>query len=350
MIPPSDASKDSLPSGDDTKAVGESFAARAIRPGKKPTIYDLARLAGVSPGTVSRVLNNRDRVKSETREHVLKVAKELNMKPQATVRIREVAILSDPTYQDRIEGYAGTMTAHLSFALTRREIGVLLPANPMEELPGMFLDGIIVVTQDKMLRELVTDLEKRMPVVHTDKFDAEPDEYVVCSDHFASGYLAARHIIESGRRTPAFYGVDYLPFAERLAGFKKAFAEADIPVDERFTSLYGPDVSHASVISRMIRAGADAIYAPGASYQALECLHILSYVMGLKVPQDIALIGGENEGVSALISPPLTTIEEPIREMAEQAADMVDRLTSGQRVPNRHVMLPVRLIERDSVR
>ena len=71
--------------------------------------------------------------------------------------------------------------------------------------------------------------------------------------------------------------------------------------------------------------------------------------MGVKVPQEIALIGGENEGVSGLLHPPLTTIEEPLHEMAERVAEMIDRLTASERVAPRHVTLPVRLIERDSV-
>lgn len=343
---PKSGSKPGLP------ASGGQVMPRSVatpRPAKRPTIYDLARIAGVSPGTVSRVLNNRDKVKAETRDRVLRAATELNLKPQASVRFREVAVLSDPTYQDRIEGYAATLTAHLSFALSRRNIGVLFPSNPFEELPGKFLDGIVVVTQDKALKALMLDMESRMPVVHMDKFPAEPREYVVCSDHFASGYIAARHFIESGRRKPAFLGGDYAPFAERLKGFKKALTEANIPIDERCASLFGPEINHVSVVTRMVRAGADAIYAPGSSYQALECLHILVYVMGLKIPQEIALIGGENEGVSSLLNPPLTTIEEPLREMAEQAAAMLDRLTAGERVAPKQIMLPVRLIERDSV-
>ena len=322
----------------------------ALPGGKRATIYDLARIAKVSPGTVSRVLNNRDRVKAETRERVLRAATELNLKPQASVRLRTVAILSEPTYPDRVEGYATTLTAHLSFAFARRNIGVLLPLNPFEELPNKFLDGIVVVTEDKVLRGLVADLEKRMPAVLLDKFPAEPDEYVVCSDHYNAGYLAARHFIERGKVRPAFFGADYAPFAERLKGFKKALVEADLPADDQCTSLFGPENNHVSVVTRIVRSQADAIYAPGSSFQALECLHILAYVMGLKVPGDISLIGGENEGISSLLNPPLTTIEEPLREMAEQAAAMLDRLTSGEDISERQLLLPVRLIERNSVR
>jgi LacI family transcriptional regulator len=316
---------------------------------KRPTIYDLARLAKVSPGTVSRVLNNRDRVKTETREAVLRAASELNLKPQASVRNREVAILSEPTYPDRFGGYAGTLTAHLSFAFSRRNIGVLLPLNPLVELPTKFIDGIVVVTEAKALRELVVELEKRMPVVHIDKFLIAREEYVVCSDHYAAGYMAARHFIDRGKRKLAFVGGDYAAFAERLKGFKKALAEADLPIDDQRASLFGPESNLMSVVSRVVRAGADSIYAPGSSFEAMECLHILSYVMGLKIPQDISLIGGENERVSALLNPPLTTIEEPLREMAEQAANMLDNLTTGIRVTERRLVLPIRLVERNSV-
>jgi LacI family transcriptional regulator len=331
------------------KGAGAKEAVGAPGGERRPTIYDLARLAAVSPGTVSRVLNNRDKVKPETRERVLQAAKELNLKPQASVRFREVAIISEPSYPDRVEGYAATLTAHLSFAFSRRNIGVLMPNNPFEALPGMFLDGVIVVTEDRALRDLVVSLEKRMPVVHMDRFPPGPTENVVSSDHFGAGYMAARYFIERGRRKLAFFGGDYTPFAERLKGFKQALTEAKLPIDDRSVSLFGPEMNHASVVTRIARAGVDAIYAPGSSFQAMECLHILTYVMGLKVPQDISLIGGENDGVSTLLNPPLTTIEEPLRDMAEKAAEMLDRLTSGESLPERHLMLPVRLIERSSV-
>ena len=303
----------------------------------------------MSPGTVSRVLNNRDRVKTETREAVLRAAAALNLKPQASVRNREVAILSEPTYPDRFGGYAGILAAHLSFAFSRRNIGVLLPQDPLAELPTKFIDGIVVVTEAEALRELVVKLEKRMPVVHLDKFLMARDEYVICSDHYAAGYLAARHFIEHGKKRLALVGREYLAGAERLKGFKKAMAEANLPVDEQRCSLHGTESNLMSIVSRVVRAGADSVYVPGSSFEALEVLHILGYVMGLKVPQDISIIGGENDRVSSLLNPPLTTIKEPLREMAEQAAAMLDRLSMGERVPERRVILPVQLVDRNSV-
>lgn len=316
---------------------------------KRATIYDLARVAGVSAGTVSRVLNNRDKVKDETRERVLRAAKELNLKPQVSVRSRQIAILTEPGYTDRVEGYAATLAAHLAFEFSRRNIGVFMPSNPIEQLPGMFLDGVVAVTADVPLQQMLGELEARLPVVYMDKFDCTPREYAVCSDHFNSGYLAARHFIERGKRRLAFFGGNYRAFAERLAGFRKAMEDAGVPIDDRLVSLFGPESSHLAVLTRIVRAEADAIYAPGSSFQAMECLHMLTYTMRVKVPQEISLIGGENEGISILQTPPLTTIAEPLREMAEKAVDIVDTLTSGGAVKERRVTLPVRLIERDSV-
>jgi len=332
------------------KAVGMPVhAATAPRPGKKPTIYDLARLAGVSPGTVSRVLNNRDKVKPETRELVLRTAKELNLKPQVSVRARQVAILSEPTFTDRIEGYAATLTAHLSFAFSRRNIGVILPSNPLEQLPGAFLDGVIAVTFDKDLTAMLAELEQRLPIVYMDKFDCSPQQYAVCSDHYTSGYLAAKHFLERGRRKLAFMGGDAAPVRERLRGYTKAIEESGLSVDERLLKPIDAGTTHPAAVARLVKGGADAIFAPGTSFQAMECLHILSYVMGVKVPQDVALIGGENEGVSCLQNPPLTAIEDPLREMAEQAVEMMDTLTTSGKVAKRRLTMPVRLIPRDSV-
>lgn len=319
------------------------------KPNKKPTIYDLARLADVSPGTVSRVLNNRDKVKPETRERILRAAKELNLKPQVAVRTRQVAILSEPTFTDRIEGYAAALTAHLAFAFSRRGIGVVLPSNPFEQLPGAFLDGIVAVTFDTDLRSTLADLETRLPVVYMDKFDLEAKQYAVCSDHFNSGYLAARHFLARGKRRLAFFGPDLPPYQERLKGFKKALAEAKVQGDDRLLQLMPPGANHSSFITRLVRAGTDSIYAPGTSFQAMECLHVLTYVMGLKVPQDVSLIGGENEGISHLQNPPLTTVEEPLKDMAEQAAAMMEQIIASEKLTTRQTIMPVRLIERDSV-
>jgi LacI family transcriptional regulator len=188
-----------------------------------------------------------------------------------------------------------------------------------------------------------------MPVVYMDRFELAEGHSTVCSDHYNAGYLAARHFLARGRRRLAFLGADVAPFRERMRGYRKAMEEAAVQPDERLLMLVGREASNLSVITRIVRAGADCIFAPGSSFQAIECLHVLSYVMGIKVPEQISLIGGENEGISALQNPPLTTIQEPLKEMAEKAVMMIERITAGDRSARKNLILPVRLIERDSV-
>jgi len=320
----------------------------ALEAGKRVTIYDLADHTGFSPGTVSRVLNNRENVKPETRRLILKAARELDIKPQVSVRSRQVAILSEPTFTDRIEGYAATLTAHLAFALSKRNIGLALPSDPFEQLPGMFLDGIIAVTFDEKMASFLEKLEAKHPVVYMDRFEATANHYRVCSDHYHSGRLAARHFLARGRKRLAYFGGEGPAFAQRLQGFRDALVEAKAPVDERLL-VQAPGGAHQEYVTRLVRAGADAIFVPGTSFQSMECLHLISYVMGLRVPEDVSIIGGENEGISSLTCPPLTTIEEPLKDMAERAVEMIDALTAGRSVEKPVEILPVRLIERDSV-
>lgn len=315
---------------------------------KKVTIYDLARHTGFSPGTVSRVLNNRDKVKPETRERILNAAKELDLKPQVSVRTRQVAILSEPTFTDRIEGYAATLTAHLSFAFSRRNIGVMLPSDPLDQLSGLFLDGVVAVTYNAQMLSFLKEIEKRLPVVYMDKFEVTANQYRVYSDHYNSGYLAAKHFLARGKRKLAYFGGEGPGFVERLRGYKAAMEEENVLVNDRLMVMAGPN-THSAVVTRLVRDGADSIYVPGASLQAMECIHLLTYVMGLQVPRDISIIGGENEGISELLNPPLTTIAEPLREMADAAVEILDRLTSGRIEDTHSVLLPVKLIERNSV-
>ena len=315
---------------------------------KKVTIYDLARHTGYSPGTVSRVLNNRDKVKPETREKILNAARELDLKPQVAVRARQVAIISEPTFTDRIEGYAAIMTAHLAFAFSRRGIGVVLPSDPVDQLPGLFLDGIVAVTLDSNLMELMTRMEGRLPVVYMDRFDLPPGKLRVCSDHYHSGWVAAEHFLARGKKNPAFFGGEGQAFSERLRGFREALLHHGVTPDEKFLVQAAPG-THQAVITRLVRSGADAIFVPGTSFQAMECLHLLTYVMGLRLPEDVSIIGGENEGISEIQCPPLTTIGEPLKEMAEKAVDMMDRVTGGGVLEESSALLPVRLIERNSV-
>lgn len=320
----------------------------AERKSKAVTIYDLAEAVGMSPGTVSRVMNNQARVKYATRLRILEGAQRVGYKPQAAVRRPEVAIITEPKHADRFAGYAATLTAHLSYCLTKRGMDILLPENPIEELPRCFIDGIVAISHEASTRKILEDVEKRIPTVYLDCFDATKDQYVVCSDHENSGYLAARHFFERGRKRLAFLSVDQLPARIRFDGYRRAMEEAKLPVDEDLVVFYEKDESMYLGLTQIVRRGADAIYVPGVSMEALEALHIMTYVLKVRVPEQIALIGGENDSISPFLIPPLTSIEESLGAMADAAVTMLYRLSNAETIEPRHQIVPVRLLKRVS--
>lgn len=316
---------------------------------KRSTIYDLAELAGVSPGTVSRVLNNRDKVKSGTRAKILKLAHEIGLKPRSSVRNRKIAVITEPHYTDRFYGYSNVLTSHVAFALSAEDVSMLLPFDPASQLPDSFIDGIIAITYDSETAAVLRKMEKKVPVVYLDNFEADDKQYVVCSDHYDSGRKAARCFIEHGLSRPAFIGGKDAPFQERLKGYQSEIQSAGLPLaDKLYVSMALGDSLYMAV-NRVVKNGADSLFVPGVSMQAVEALHVLANVMGLSIPKDISLIGGENKGISLFLHPPLTTLNEPLSDMAKEAVRMVLTLADGGAVQKRRAMFPVELIERDSV-
>ncbi len=317
---------------------------------KRPTIYDLAKLADVSPGTVSRVLNNKDKVNPKTRAKILGLAHEIGLKPRATARSKEVAVITEPHFTDRFRGYTSVLTSHVAFALSEQNVGMLLPSDPLAQLPGYFIDGVIAITYEPEIQAMLKEVEKKIPVIYLDNFEATSKKYVVRSDHYQSGYKAAQYFIERGMKKLAFLSGDTVPARVRLKGYTDAIKEAGFSIDNKLQILMKDDESIYMVVNRVVKNGADALYTPGTSMQGIEALHVLGNVMSLDVPGDISLIGGENTGISAFQHPPMTTMSEPLEEMAKAAVDMVLALSEKQPIKERTLTFPVELIERDSVR
>lgn len=312
------------------------------------SIYEVAAHIGVSPGTVSRVINNRDRVKKSTRERVLAAAKELGFAPQAAVRRPEIAIITEEDFLDRITGYSASLTQHLGFELARREMSVQLPVAALDSLHTAYINGIIVVSHGPHVEEAIAQLEKRLPVVHIDLFEKAEGRYAVNSDHEQAGYLTAQHFVACGRKRPAFFAYDGPPNRARLRGFKRALEEAGQAMDENLFLNVPKGEPFYVALNSLVRMQADAVYVPGSSMEAVEALHLLHYVLKQEIPRDIAVIGGENDKLSSLLIPPLTTIEEPLGRLAVEAVEMLQTLMDGKTPPRAQVTLPVKLIRRAS--
>jgi len=172
---------------------------------------------------------------------------------------------------------------------------------------------------------------------------------VICSDHWDSGYKAAKCFLEHGLKRLGYIGGESAPFRERFNGYAKAIKEFGLEPQKRLMALIPPSESLYNVINRLVKNKVEAIYVPGCSMQVIEALHVLTNVIGLKVPEDISIIGGESEGVSVFQSPPLTCLNEPLNQMADAAVRTVLSLAEGNKKLEPKTVFPVELIERESV-
>lgn len=318
---------------------------------KRPTIYDLAEICGVSPGTVSRVLNNKDRVKTSTRERVLEAAKQLGIKPQSSARRQQIAIVNTRSGDTghKMRGYMPTLSMQLSFALANRNAGIIIPEDPLRQLEGYFLDGIVAVLYDQKSLDRLRKIQKGIPIVSIDNFLATDEEYVVSSDHYESGRMVAQYFIDRGMKRLAFAGSKSKPAQVRKSGYVDAIKKAGLPVNNSLICHFDNMNSMHPEIARIVRGGADSLFVPGGSLEAVFALHILQYIMGLKIPGDLSFIGGENPGVNQNLNPPITSFVAPLKEMADQTVDLIIRLMNGEAIEQKKYMFSGRIIERDSV-
>lgn len=338
-------------SGHPAKPVRRS-AAKAVAPSVgnegRVNVYQVAERAGVSPGTVSRVLNNRSRVHTDTRARVFEAARALGFRPQVQVRTKQVAVISDDLWHSMHQGgYCQTVWAQIASSLYKHDMALVVPDSP-EELIQRHLDGIIVVGEYPRLHPLLNKLSDHMPIVLTDDFsEAAADYWVVRSDRQQAGQLAAEHLIKSGFKKLGFVGSWGSQEHVILASYRAAIAKAGLECHEELFLLRKQEVNFYSAVSRVIRMGADALFIPGTNYEALEGLNVINNVMRMSIPSEIALIGGEIKGVSEYLSPPMTTIEEPLPLIGNQAVATLIALLEGK-TPPRTVTLPVRLLQRES--
>lgn len=320
----------------------------APEPEARVNVYHVAERAGVSPGTVSRVLNNRGRVHVDTRARVFEAARSLGFRPQVQVRTKQVAVVADNMWEAmRNWGYYREVWSHIAFALYKREMAMILPDRP-EDLRNKHLDGIIVIGECPALKPMLDELGKHTPMVLTDDFSAESAGlHRVRSDEFMTGRLAGEHFAKTGRKRLGFVGSWGSQEHVILEGYRSAIREAGLECREELFVRRDQDVTFYGAVSRVIRLGADALLIPGSNYEALEGMNVLSNILRLQVPKDVALIGGEIHGVSKFLAPPMTTIEQPLGEVAELAVSTLAALMRGERPPL-EAARPVRLIVRES--
>jgi LacI family transcriptional regulator, galactose operon repressor len=326
---------------------------------RPPTIRDVAARAGVSHQTVSRVMNDSPRVTAATRERVLASIEELGFVPSPLAR----GLLSNKTRslgvvaEDISDHFFARMAAGAEAEARRRGYYLMIGSvEPGDDEAGYLrlmlerrVEGLIVARPSVPLS--AEALTAGVPVVAVG-VGAQTDVPVVDVDNRRGGYDATKHLLERGhRRIATIVGPGSWPSAAaRLDGYRRALQEAGAEELVEQAADWGLEDGLAAA-SRLLErnAGFTALFAH-SDLIALGAIRRLREA-GLRVPDDVSVVGYDDLPVADYVEPALTTVHQPMREVGEVAAGLLlDQLAGGAPPPAATHLLPARLVVRQSVR
>jgi len=324
------------------------------------TIATVALQAGVSVPTVSKVINGRVDVASSTRARVEEVIRRTGYRPRrADSRAR--AGLLDLVFHQLDSPWALEIITSVEQVAAQHRLGVVLSELGGAHRPRQqWLDDVlrrrprgVIFVLSELDPEQRRQLETRsIPYVVVDMAGEQPHGVpIVGSANWAGGLAATRHLLELGHRRIAVISgpADVLCSRARVDGYRSALEAAGVIVDPslvRYGDFYvGGGYEHGrSLLDRADRP--TAIFA-GSDYQALGVLRA-ARELGLSVPEDLSVIGYDNLPVTEWIAPPLTTINQPLGEMAATATRMVLSMARGDQPANQRIDLATELVVRES--
>lgn len=333
---------------------------------ERTTIHDVAERAGCSITTVSLVLNRKKaNIPLETRERVLEAARELNYRPNqlavgmVTKRTNVLGIIlpdSSNMFFASLTRHVGEVTGRAGYSLilantaneAKRDIAAL------EMFMDRQVDGIIYVKsieppKGEPDRALDIAMSSPVPVVAMSRVVPGSTIRSVSMNHVKGGYMSAVHLLELGhKRVACMTGYAHSTSCiERMEGYKKALAEAGLEFDERlvFESDFQTGKEEPAM-DQFLAAGATAIFSFNDIMSA--GLYREARKRGLSIPRDLSVIGYDDIPFSDLISPPLTTVRQPVREIGECAARVLLEMLDGKEPEKQMYLFEPELIVRQS--
>ena len=311
------------------------------------SIYDLAEQTGLATSTISRVLNQRGRISMETRHRVLAAAREAGFKPRMSARQTAVAVVLDRIRYSTYGGFTASLLTHLIDQLAERDIAVeVYTENNVPRLGSRFIDAAIAMSWDRstidQLRKLID-----VPIVVINRLDL-PEFSAVASDHYQSGKLVGEYFLKLGHTRVAFLAEESDWGAQqRVQGYRDAMETGGQTLRDELV-MYTEHRPAYGALRRLLVHQPTALFLAGEDL-ALEGTFLLTDLLGIKVPEQMSLVGLENVKVSQFTRPPLTTLCQPLDEIARLSLELaMDLIASGNPKPEQTLLNNV-MIERESV-
>lgn len=300
------------------------------------TIYDIAKAAGVGKSTVANALSGKGKVNEATRQRVLRFAQEMGYRPNVVARnlsqhkTLTIALIlptiTNPFYPEIIEAVENMVREHeyqTLFCNTHGNFAV--GRQQMERLMSRWVDGYIIMGSSLDIVDIGRYVEQGLHIVLCDWQENESPLGIsqVSVDFYRAGQLAAEHLLALGHRSLAVI-VDEPQQTLRLEGFQSVLQKTGIPLQPEMIELGDSSLESGYAAANRLFAHAQhptAIFATTdwMAFGAMEAI----LEQGLRVPQDISIVGLDDIVISAHLHPPLTTIAVPKKLLAQEATELL---------------------------
>lgn len=323
------------------------------RPSKRSTIHDVAEAAGVSIYAVSRTLNNKPGVNPEIRERILQESRRLGVRPRPVSKRKHFAMIIPDRGRFRPGAYVSNMTFEILEEVSSRGMGLsLFHDSDFDQLSRQVFDGLFVMSWDPGSIARLPSLTDT-PIVVINRFSLRQTYHVVGWDHYAEGRAVGEYLFARGHRRTGFVFIapaQRHSTQSRLRGLREAFAQGGAPLDPRLAETLESTDQLIPALQRMRERGVDSLYFPGQEGLGMQALRHLQRIFGLRIPDDLSIVAGENAGWSALTDPPLTTVDAPLGLLARHCVDHMIRLMEKRSTEPTEVLIATDIIERMTVR
>ncbi|MFC0472678.1 LacI family DNA-binding transcriptional regulator [Halalkalibacter kiskunsagensis] len=327
------------------------------------TIADVAKLAGLSRATVSRVINNHPYVTDKKKQLVYQAMKELEYYPNSSAqRLRKqktdtiavlVPNLTNPFFPFLIEGMEMiAVENHLQLLICQTQQDKDKELTFLNLLKTKQVDGLIF-TAIKNDLETIASYQECGPIILCNEYQSEAKIPIIRLDQYKGSYMGTRFLIEKGHRNIAYCGgAEGELGADRQKGFMDAMKESRLEVDSKSMFRYPPSIDSGKKVLREILAMENkptAIFAGSDEVAAGIVKEAKSFK--LRIPEDIAVMGFDDLPIAELVEPSLTTIRQPVKGIGKKTMEiMISMLANpSTNIENQVYELPIELVIRESI-
>ncbi|MGD6833733.1 LacI family DNA-binding transcriptional regulator [Sutcliffiella halmapala] len=326
------------------------------------TIEDVARLAGLSRTTVSRVINNHPYVSEKKRVLVMNAMSELGYVPNSSARslrsqkTEMVALLiprvMNPFFSELIERMEMAAAENgYQLIICQTKYSKKKELDYLNLLKTRQVDGIILSSIQNDWNVIEPFLEFG-PIVLCNEFEEDAQVPSVRLDQTYGGYISTKHLLELGHRKVAYCTGGYKSNVaqSREAGFRKALAEFNVPFQEEFTFGDAFTIEDGRRILRdmlTLKEKPTAVFTGGDEVAAGIITEAKRH--GVRIPEDLAVVGFDNQAITELVEPSITTVNQPIEDMARKAFQVMMEKVRSKRFRHKEIYeYDLELIVRES--